>query len=145
MPIMSFEVKCEDSYGLPVFPAYIGTPMPMLSITENANRLMKSKSVLCTFDTGANITSIGSTLFKKITLPRYGSDVRLVSPNADKMVEQYLASICLPNNFVIAQIPICVVDFGDNPIELNIGMDIIRHGDFSLTHRGEDTFLSFSV
>lgn len=145
MSTMSFSVECENLYGLAVFHAYIGNPTPNIPIEQSVEIFKMCQQVLCCFDTGANTTSISTRLLKKIHLPKFNSSVKIVSINATAYSDQYLAGICFPNNFVIASVPVSVVEFGDNPIDLNVGMDIIALGNFSLEKKNGKMILHFEV
>lgn len=142
---MSFTTECQNTYGIYTFYAYVGYPKTNLPINEGANYLRSCEKVLCCFDTGANHTSISKRLYTTLNLPIHNCDIHIQSINTHTVSDELLAGICLPNNFVIASIPVCVVDFGVNPVELNIGMDIISLGTLSLYHKENNPILSFSV
>ena len=142
---MSFSIECIDTYGLATFYAHIGIPKPNLQILDGAKYLQSCERVLCCFDTGANQTAISKSISDKLQLPTKESNIHIQSINSHTASEEKWAGICLPNNFVIASIPVTVVDLGLNPIELNIGMDIISLGQLALFRKDGKLTLSFSV
>lgn len=62
-------------------------------------------------------------------------------------LERYLADIYLPNKIRFAAVAADRMDdaSADGTVECVIGMDIIRHGDCSISHRDGKTMFSFRV
>lgn len=59
-------------------------------------------------------------------------------------VETYVIDIILPNNVIIQNVIGSCSNLGDD-IDMLIGMDIIRHGDFSITNKYGGTTFSFRI
>lgn len=135
-------VICNNYFGLPVVDAYIGPVMAGLSQKENAARLKQRRKLRCCFDTGANCTAINQKTAQELGEAVKQNGVTMLSPNAVTKTSQYTADILLPNDMVICQHPVNVIE---SPIDIFVGMDIIGIGDFALTTRNGQKLLSFVV
>ena len=62
--------------------------------------------------------------------------------NSKQMVDVVAISIKLPNGLIIPSIKVFVCDI-PSPIDMLIGMDIIRLGDFHISNTGGHTLFSF--
>lgn len=95
------------------------------------------------WDTGASTSSIDIRVADELGLTPIG---RTVIGTANGMVEvnTYIIDITLPNHVTVADVIVTSSDLGKD-IDLLIGMDIIRHGDFSITHTDNSTTFSFRV
>jgi hypothetical protein len=57
-------------------------------------------------------------------------------------VNTYFVDLGLPNGVTIRDVLVSCADLGDD-IDVLIGMDIIRHGDFAITNVNNHTTFSF--
>ena len=98
--------------------------------------LHRSEKFVCLWDTGATNTVITKTVIDGLNLQPSGrTEVRTVGEGSDfneYEVNTYLVNLFLPNNVVVAAVP--VSEGGIAGADMLIGMDIITMGDFSITN-----------
>jgi len=95
------------------------------------------------WDTGASRTVITHRLMSRLQL--IPIETKLVhGVNSRQLVDVVAISIKLPNGFLIPDIRVFVCDI-PSPIDLLIGMDIIRLGDFHISNTGGHTLFSFVI
>lgn len=91
---------------------------------------------VCLWDTGATNTVITKKVVDTLNLPPSGRTVvRTVGQGNDfneYEVNTYLVNLSLPNNVVVAAVP--VSEGGIAGADILIGMDIITMGDFAITN-----------
>ncbi len=64
--------------------------------------------------------------------------------NGVVLVNTYFINLTLPNHVTVKDVLVTGADLGNN-IDVLIGMDIIRHGDFSITNMNNSTTFSFRI
>lgn len=96
------------------------------------------------WDTGATNTVLSGRAAGKMGLNPY----RVArTATASHIIEcpVYMISILLPLNVFIFNVPVTAMDFPEPDIDFLLGMDIIRLGDFAVTHSGERTKCTFQI
>jgi hypothetical protein len=92
------------------------------------------------WDTGATNTCISTNIVNDLNLIQLGS-ASVSTANGMRETNTYRIDILLPNNVTVQKVVAAEADLGD--CDLLIGMDIIRHGDFSITNFNRQTTFSF--
>ena len=64
--------------------------------------------------------------------------------NGVVLVNTYFIDLTLPNHVTVQNVLVSGADLGSD-IDVLIGMDIIRHGDFSITNTNGSTTFSFRI
>ncbi len=95
------------------------------------------------WDTGASRTSIDKRIAKELGLIPIGKGT-ISTANGTMSVNTYFINLTLINRVTITDILVAEADLGSE-IDLLIGMDIIRHGDFSITNTNGATTFSFRI
>ncbi len=127
------------------------------TITYNgiADRLISSATIiyngveyktnLAQWDTGASNTFISKNVVSALNLSS-SEPVQINSPSGACIANAYKLDIKLHNESICIQ-DICVADseIADQGIDLLIGMDIIKYGDFSVSNVDGNTVFSFRV
>ena len=102
---------------------------------------------VCIWDTGATNTVITKTVINGLNLQPSGRTVvRTVGEGSDfneYEVNTYLVNLFLPNNVVVAAVP--VSEGGIAGADMLIGMDIITMGDFSITNFNGHSCWTFRI
>lgn len=93
------------------------------------------------WDTGASKSSITQKIVDDLNLTPIGNTT-ISTANGVVAVNTYFVDIGLPNGVTIKNVLVSCADLGDD-IDILIGMDIIRHGDFSITNINNRTTFSF--
>lgn len=93
------------------------------------------------WDTGASKSSITQRIVDDLNLIPVGN-ANISTANGIVTVNTYFVDIGLPNHVVIPNVMVSCADLGED-IDVLIGMDIIRHGDFSITNVNNKTTFSF--
>ena len=92
------------------------------------------------WDTGASASCITAPTVAKLQLPQYGQG-DWNTAGGKRRTDTYLVSVFLPNKVCI---PSLVVGEGDlGPIEMLVGLDVIRQGDFAVTNHLQKTVCSY--
>ena len=94
------------------------------------------------WDTGATHSVIAFSVIKRLGLTKI-NEMGNSTANGMRMASVYLANIYLPNKVAIFGIE--VIDGDIHGADALIGMDIIGHGDFAITHKSNKTTLSFQI
>ena len=95
------------------------------------------------WDTGASQSSITQRIVDYLGLIPVGN-TNISTANGNVRVNTYLVNIGLPNQVLIPNVLVSCADLGED-IDVLIGMDIICHGDFSITNNNRKTTFSFRV
>lgn len=95
------------------------------------------------WDTGASKSSISNRIAEKLDLIPIGK-AQISTANGIAAVPTYLVDFVLPNSVVFKNIIVSGADLGDD-VDLLIGMDIIKHGDFTITNTNGHTTFSFRI
>ena len=93
------------------------------------------------WDTGASKSSINKRIVDDLSLIPVGN-INISTANGVVPVNTYFVDVGLPNGVTIKNVLVSCADLGDD-IDILIGMDIIRHGDFSVTNVNNKTTFSF--
>lgn len=93
------------------------------------------------WDTGASRSSITQRIVDDLSLIPIGN-TKISTANGEVVVNTYLVDVGLPNGVTIKNVLVTCSNLGDN-IDVLIGMDIIKHGDFSITNVDNKTTFSF--
>ena len=93
------------------------------------------------WDTGASKSSITQRVVDDLGLIPMGN-ANICTANGIVTVNTYFVDIGLPNRIVIPNVLVSCADLGED-IDMLIGMDIIRLGDFSITNMNNRTTFSF--
>jgi hypothetical protein len=123
-------VTTEVKLSEPFDPAAAQTVEPRFFVTQ------------ALWDTGATNSLITAETAQALGIPQAGT-IDMKHAGGVTISPTYILNILLPNNVMIAGVPVIqceniVGDFG-----AIIGMDIICRGDFSVTNVGERTAMSF--
>ena len=95
------------------------------------------------WDTGASKSSIDKRVADELNLIPVGKGM-ISTANGVVSVNTYFVNLTLPNHVTIKNVLVTGADLG-NDIDVLIGMDIIRHGDFSITNANSSTTFSFRI
>lgn len=95
------------------------------------------------WDTGASKSSITRRIVDDLQLIPVGS-ANISTANGVVTVNTYFVDIGLPNHVIVQNVLVSCADLGDD-IDVLIGMDIIKHGDFAITNTENCTTFSFRV
>lgn len=93
------------------------------------------------WDTGASRSSITQRIVNDLSLIPIGKN-NVSTANGIVPVNTYFVDIGLPNGVTVQNVLVTCCDLGQD-IDILIGMDIIRHGDFSITNVNNKTTFSF--
>jgi hypothetical protein len=107
----------------------------------------KYKSGIKTFaiwDTGATMSSISPNLAKSLRLTSVDSLV-IDGINSSEDCDIVMVSIKLPNDIIIPDLRVAVCDFNPSAVDVLVGMDIIRMGDFMVSNGKDKTLFSFAI
>ena len=95
------------------------------------------------WDTGASKSSVDKRGVDELGLIPVGKGT-ISTANGVVSVNTYLVNLTLPNRVTVRDVLVTCADLG-NDIDVLIGMDIIRHGDFSITNTNRSTTFSFRI
>jgi len=95
------------------------------------------------WDTGASASSINKAVVEDLGLIPIGKTT-ISTANGVVPVDTYLVDIGLPNGVMVTNVMVSCADLGKD-IDVLIGMDIIRHGDFAITNKNHQTTFSFRI
>lgn len=93
------------------------------------------------WDTGASKSSITQRIVDDLNLIPVGK-TNISTANGIVAVNTYFVDFGLPNGVMVKNVMVSCSDLGDD-IDVLIGMDIIKHGDFSITNVNHKTVFSF--
>lgn len=113
----------------------------VLSTVRDASKPYTPKMWTGLWDTGASKSSITRRIVDDLSLIPVGN-TNISTANGIVTVNTYFVDIGLPNGVTVMNVLVSCADLGDD-IDVLIGMDIIRHGDFSITNTNNKTTFSF--
>lgn len=114
------------------------------SNVKNGNNLIsKDKKWRGLWDTGASKSSIDKRVVDELGLIPVGKGT-ISTANGIVLVNTYFIDLTLPNRVTIKDILVTCADLGED-IDVLIGMDVIQHGDFSITNINGATTFSFRI
>ena len=92
------------------------------------------------WDTDATHTAISQKVVDTLNLKPIGKSLA-IHAGGESQVDVYLISLMLPNSIVFSSLPVCC--FSLTSTDFLIGMDVIRQGDFAITHHNAITKMTF--
>lgn len=95
------------------------------------------------WDTGESKSSVDKRVVDELGLIPVGKGT-ISTANGVVSVNTYFVNLTLPNRVTVRDVLVTCADLG-NDIDVLIGMDIIRHGDFSITNTNRSTTFSFRI
>ncbi len=104
--------------------------------------LRNEKDFIAIWDTGATTTCITKDVAAALNLVPVGTVVTSTA-GGDKECNVYCVDIILPNKVAVTNLSVYEVHLTNE--DVLIGMDIIKHGDFSITNYSGTTKLSFRI
>ena len=113
----------------------------VLSNYRDKNKQYTPKMWRGLWDTGASQSSINQKIVDDLNLIPVGK-ANISTANGEVTANTYLVDIGLPNNVMVGNVVASCVDLGED-IDVLIGMDIIKHGDFAITNKNKKTTFSF--
>ena len=113
----------------------------VLSDIRNKNVPYTPKLWRGLWDTGASKSSITQRIVDDLNLIPVGN-TNISTANGIVAVNTYFVDFGLPNGVTVKNVLVSCADLGED-IDVLIGMDIIRHGDFSITNVNNKTTFSF--
>ncbi len=111
------------------------------AIVEANNRALP---VIAQWDTGATGTCISKDLVRQLQLNPTGK-IQVRTPSGIGIMNKYLIDIVLNNEVVIKDVIVMDSEIGNQGIDILIGMDIIRLGDFAVSNYDRKTQFSFRI
>lgn len=115
----------------------------ILSDFRNGDKPYEPKLWRGLWDTGASKSSINKKIVDDLSLIPI-SQTNISTANGIVVANTYLVNIGLPNGVTVKNVLVSCCNLGDD-IDVLIGMDIIKHGDFSITNVNGKTTFSFRV
>ena len=94
------------------------------------------------WDTGASCSCISQNVVKSLNLSEIDKAINNTA-NGTREAGVYLVNIYLPNKVVFPGVR--VIDAKLLGTDILIGMDIINQGDLAITHKKENTWMTFQV
>lgn len=113
------------------------------NIRDFSKPIDKNKHWKGLWDTGASRSSIDKRIADELKLIPVGMS-KISTANGIISVNTYFVDLTLPNHVTIQNVLVTGADLGKD-IDLLIGMDIIRHGDFIITNTNNSTTFSFRI
>jgi hypothetical protein len=97
---------------------------------------------IAVWDTGATRTAITQKVIDALGI-KSKNEVINYTANGQRMADEYLVNIYLPNNVAFSGLP--VIDGDIYGTDALIGMDIIGQGDFAVTNKFKRTWMTFQA
>jgi predicted aspartyl protease len=135
----------SKSYGRPVNKlTTVVNILPVLSADKNFRSIPVEIKAL--WDTGATLTFIKPKFRDQLQLHMARTESTAVIAGVGGMVKAdfTFVSVILAQNFKIEYCPVYVLDFPVN-VDMIIGMDIIKLGDFVICNTDNKTSFSFAI
>ena len=137
-PYSAFTLKSKDILNMLKTDVSIDS-----NIRDLNNTIDKDKHWVGLWDTGASRSSIDKRVADELKLIPVGMG-KISTANGQVSVNTYFVDLTLPNHVTIQNVLVTGADLGSD-IDLLIGMDIIRHGDFTITNTNNSTTFSFRI
>lgn len=115
----------------------------VLSTVRNSKNDYTPKMWRGLWDTGASNSSITQRIVDDLSLIPVGKS-NVSTANGIVPVNTYCIDIGLPNGVTVKNVIVSCCELGSD-IDVLIGMDIIKHGDFSITNINNKTTFSFRI
>lgn len=132
---LAFTLKSSEIMNM------LKTDTLVLSDIRNKNIPYTPKLWRGLWDTGASRSSITKRIVDDLNLIPVGN-ANIGTANGAVTVNTYFVDFGLPNGVTVKNVLVSCADLGDD-IDILIGMDIIRHGDFAITNTNNKTTFSF--
>lgn len=117
------------------------TETMVMSDVRDINKSYRPKMWRGLWDTGASKSSITKRIVDDLHLIPVGN-TNISTANGVVTVNTYFVDFLLPNGVRVRNVLVSCADLGDD-IDVLIGMDIIKHGDFAITNTNNQTTFSF--
>lgn len=111
------------------------------TVVNNDPRIFYTKAL---WDTGATGSVITKTLAEKLGLIAF-SKSRMTHAGGTTWQNVYKVHIYLPNGIAMGDVNVAECADNARQFDFIIGMDIITRGDFSITHKGNESLVSFRI
>jgi len=130
------------------FPFKYEYPYPLIKLLTEAEvfNSMRSENVIrirALWDTGAMLSAITPEIAKKLNLVS-SNRIKVNGIGSSCIADIVLVSIRLPNLVELKNARIAVLNLVKD-VDMLIGMDIIRLGDFSISNGAEKTLFTFAM
>jgi len=139
----SFTLKA-DSGRFREIVSEIGISVPFVesgSVQKDDKRILHTSAL---WDTGATNSVVTKSTAQNLSLKPISKSWSYHA-GGKSLVNVYLVNIYLPNNIVIPNVRVSECDDSAGNFGVIIGMDIITHGDFSITNVNNETTFSFRI
>lgn len=125
----------------PITANMLKTDALIMSSVRNNSRPYTPKLWKGLWDTGASRSSINQKIVDDLSLIPIGK-TSICTANGIIIANTFFVDIGLPNGVMVNNVLVSCSDLG-NDIDVLIGMDIIGHGDFSITNVNNKTTFTF--
>lgn len=95
------------------------------------------------WDTGASRSTITQRIVDYFGLIPIGN-TNISTANGITVAKTYYIDMGLPNGVLVRDVLVSCADLGPD-LDVLIGMDIIKHGDFAITNKNKKTTFSFRI
>lgn len=120
---------------------YNGISDRLINTVELVNGNMKIVAK-AQWDTGATNSCISHDVVSKLKLVSIGFSNNH-TPSGSALQSTYKIDVILPNHLIVESVQVSGSEIGNQGIDILIGMDIIKHGDFSISNFGGNTVFTF--
>lgn len=96
------------------------------------------------WDTGASCSCISRAVIDRLGLAPV-SEAIVHTPSGERVMEKYILDIVLKELIVIKDLLVLGAEIGIQGLDMLIGMDVIRQGDFAVSNFDGKTQFSFRV
>lgn len=103
-----------------------------------------ANKVIAIWDTGATMTCISKRLASRLSLVSLGFCDNSTA-NGTRTASSYLVNVFLPNHVVVTDVHVLDMEDGNGGFDVLIGMDIITHGDFSISNYNGKTVFTYRL
>lgn len=140
MPISRFAFTTKFNKKVNVLETEVGISESCdLESVEARPEIIQFKAI---WDTGASCSCISQNVVKSLNLSEIDQAISNTA-NGIRKAGVYLVNIYLPNKVVFPGVR--VIDAKILGTDILIGMDIINQGDLAITHKKENTWMTFQV
>ena len=131
---LAFTLKSKEKLNM------LKTETLILSDVRDKSKTYEPKMWTGLWDTGASNSCINQRIVDDLSLIPIGNK-KISTANGMTIVNSYFVDIGLPNHVVVKNVLVSCADLGED-IDVLLGMDIITHGDFSITNTNNKTTFS---
>ena len=133
--VTAFTTEYKGHPALLFVEAKLGLPL-----SEDEEPQGDPLDVKAIWDTGASASAISAQAARKLDLKSIGL-VRAKTAGGECEQDTYLVSLFLPNRVCLTSLKVTEANLGD--IDMLIGMDVIRSGDFAVTNHDGRTVCTY--